>query len=585
MIIIIVIFHDTPIVYQPEYSMKLLTKIPFDFSERMLPLKTLLLAFTFSIFIVSCQSPQAQTQSEVAKSYESLVNLFKNWRTFETPPLLNGAPDYSASTFDKRWSEFKALQSRLTAIDTSRWSTPQQVDFHVAWAEMNGYDFNHRILKPWVRDPAFYKSLWMARSDVPAHEGPTNHGTVEIWTYDFPLSTEARAKLLKELEVIPVLNEQAKGNLTGNAKDLWIAGIRDIKSQSGNLAAIRDWEGIANDEGLVNAINQAITSTDSFATWLEKEGQTKTGPSGIGKENYTWYMKNVHLVPLTWDDEVMILKRELARAWTALKLEEHKNRKLPELKAADSPAAYAAMAERSAKSFLDFLDKEEIVTVKDYFEPALRPHMGQFVPKKTRNFFLIGMHYDARPLYSHFYHWFELARMDNEPHKSEIRKGPLLYNIFDSRNEGTATAVEEMFMDAGLYEEDPRVREIVYIMIAQRAARGLGSLYAHANEMTMEEAGGIHSEYTPRGWMKTEKELLIFEQHLYLRQPGYGTSYITGKYLLEAALADYSRIKGADFKLKNFFDQLNSIGNIPIALGHWEMTGVADQVKSITDQK
>ena len=567
--------------------MKLLTKITFDFSERILPLKTLLLALVVisSTLIVSCQSPQAQTTAEVAKSYESLVNLFKNWRTFETPTLLNGAPDYTAHTFDKRWTEFKALQSRLTSIDTSGWSTPQQVDFHVVWAEMNGYDFNHRILKPWVRDPAFYKSLWMARSDVPAHEGPTNHGTVEIWTYEFPLSSEARAKLLKELQVIPVLNEQAKGNLTGNAKDLWIAGIRDIRGQSINLKTIRSWDGIANDAGIVAAIDQAIESTDDFVTWLEKEGKSKTGPSGIGKENYTWYLQNVHLVSLTWDDEVMLLKRELARAWTALKLEEHKNRNLPELKAVDSPTAYTAMAERSAKSFLDFLDKEEIVTVKDYFEPALRPHMGQFVPEKTRNFFLIGMHYDARPLYSHFYHWFELARMDNEPHKSEIRKGPLLYNIFDSRNEGTATAVEEMFMDAGLYDQDPRVREIVYIMIAQRAARGLGSLYAHANEMTMEEAGGIHSEYTPRGWMKTEKELLIFEQHLYLRQPGYGTSYITGKYLLEAAMADYSRIKDQDFKLKNFFDQLNSIGNIPIALGHWEMTGVADQVKAITEGK
>ena len=72
-------------------------------------------------------------------------------------------------------------------------------------------------------------------------------------------------------------------------------------------------------------------------------------------------------------------------------------------------------------------------------------------------------------------------------------------------------------------------------------ARGLGSLYAHANEMTMTEAGGIHSEYTPRGWMKTEPDLLIFEQHLYLRQPGYGTAYVTGKYLLEKTLADYAR--------------------------------------------
>jgi hypothetical protein len=113
-------------------------------------------------------------------------------------------------------------------------------------------------------------------------------------------------------------------------------------------------------------------------------------------------------------------------------------------------------------------------------------------------------------------------------------------------------------------------------MIAQRAARGLGSLYAHANEMTMEEAGKIHSEYTPRGWMKTEKELLLFEQHLYLRQPGYGTSYITGKYLLESAMAAYAKMKESqqeEFRVKDFFDQLNAIGSIPTSLGHWEMTG------------
>lgn len=94
--------------------------------------------------------------------------------------------------------------------------------------------------------------------------------------------------------------------------------------------------------------------------------------------------------------------------------------------------------------------------------------------------------------------------------------------------------------------------------------------------MTMEEAGGIHSEYTPRGWMKTEKELLIFEQHLYLRQPGYGTSYITGKYLLEETIADFARLKelnNAAFVPKEFFDNLNSIGNIPMVLGHWQMTG------------
>ncbi|MEM8894476.1 MAG: hypothetical protein AAGC88_07860 [Bacteroidota bacterium] len=514
--------------------------------------------------------------------YAELVTLFEEWRAFETPPMREGAPDYTAETFEKRWPEFKKLQERLVALDTTGWPVDKQVDWYVVWGEMNGYDFNHNILKPWVRDPAYYKSMWMSRSDVPAHEGPTHHATTEIWTYDFPLSKEERDRLLSDLAVIPPLNAQAKINLTGNAKDLFTAGIRDIKRQSQDLRTILLREGVKKDKKIKEAVDKAIKSTDDLAIWLEAEAPKKTGPSGIGKDNYTWYMQNVHLVPLTWEDEVMILKRELARAWSSLKLEEHQNRDLPELVSAESPEAFNAMAEDAVNNFMSFLKDQDIVTVKDYWEPALRVHMGRFVPKDRRNFFYIGMHYDPRPLYSHFYHWFELARMDNEPHSSPIRKGPVLYNIYDSRNEGTATAVEEMFMDAGLYDDSPRSREIVYIMIAQRAARGLGSLYAHANDMTMEEAGGIHSEWTPRGWMKTEKELLLFEQHLYLRQPGYGTSYITGKYLLENAMAEYARVKelaGEDFKVKDFFDDLNSIGCIPMSLGHWQMTGVDEYVR------
>ena len=136
-------------------------------------------------------------------------------------------------------------------------------------------------------------------------------------------------------------------------------------------------------------------------------------------------------------------------------------------------------------------------------------------------------------------------------------------------------------MHAGLYEKNPRAREIVDILIAQRAARGLGSLYAHANIMSMEEAGKIHSEYTPRGWMKTEKELLLFEQHLYLRQPGYGTSYITGKYLIEEMMMENAKSDESNFTIKKFFDSINRIGNIPVSLGIWEMTGNSNQLESI----
>lgn len=536
--------------------------------------------FFISLFVlVACQNQQLPepTQEKQKASYEDLINLFTEWRNFENPPKLEGAPDYRKATFDQRLPEFQKLQNQLLQMDTSGWSIPEQVDYRIVWAEMNGYDFNYRILKPWERDPAFYKSIWTARSDVPAHEGPTHHGTLEVWQYEFPLSEDKKSQFLAELNAVPALNQQARQNLTGNAKELWAAGIPSIEEQAKDLENMLSLPGIQDDSELVDAIQKAIKSTQDFVDWLEAEAPKKTEPSGIGKENYTWYLQNVHLVPLTWEDEVMILKRELARAWNSLKLEEHQNRNLPPLAEANTEADFDQLTEESIQKMMRFLEEQDIVTVKPYFEPALRAQRGNFIPKEKRNFFTIGMHFDPLPLYSHFYHWFELARMDNEPHSSPIRREPLLYNIWDSRNEGTATAVEEMFMDAGLYEDSPRSREVVYIMIAQRAARGLGSLYAQANEMTMVEAGGIHSNYTPRGWMKTEKELLLFEQHLYMRQPGYGSSYITGKYLLENALADYARIKeekGEEFEIKSFFDAINSIGSIPVSLTHWEMTGI-----------
>lgn len=514
-------------------------------------------------------------------SHDDLLELFADWREFERPPLKEGAPDYTAATFEARAADYRQLRQRLDGMEIDSWSVSEQVDWHLARAEMNGYDFNRRVLKPWERDPAFYQSIWMARSDVPGHEGPTHHAVTEFWTYSLPLSRAERRRLLADLRVIPPLMRQAQQNLTGNARELWVAGIRDIRAQREHLGTIRERLGEAAGAALLAAISEAEQATDELTRWLEAEAPKKTGPSGIGKENYTWYQQNVHLVPLTWEDEVRLLKRELDRAWSSLKLEEHRNRNLPPLRAATTPAEYDAMTDRAATRMMNFLEDQEIITVTDYMQPALREHLGSFVPEEKRNFFYIGSHYDPLPLFTHFYHWLELARMDNEPHPSPVRQGSLLYNIFDSRNEGTATGVEEMFMHAGLYEDSPRSREIVWILVAQRAARGLGSLYAHANEMTMEEAGGIHMDWTPRGWMKTEKELLIFEQHLYLRQPGYGSSYITGKYLLERTLADYAKQREENeqsFALRDFFDAVNAIDSIPISLARWELTGLSDEV-------
>ena len=524
----------------------------------------------FLLLLFGCNVTPNEIQSERnTYKYQDLLDLFKDWRKFESPPLLNGAPDYTQERFNNDQEKFSELRDKLNNFNISKWSTSNQIDWHIVRAEMNGYDFNFRILRPWQRDPAFYQTIWMYQSDVPAHEGPTNHGVLEFWMYNIPLNQDSEKKILNELKSITPFLDQAKINLTGNAKELWVAGIENLRKQRDNLIVIKTSLNLDDNHAINKEIDIAIKSTEDFITWLEKESKNKTGPSGIGKENYTWYQKNVHLLPMTWEDEVRLLQRELDRAWSSLKLEEHNNRGLPELIPANSPGDFRELTEKGVRRFIDFIKEKEIMPFKENMETALREHMGKYVPENERNFFNIGLHLDPLPLYSHFVHWFDLAEMRDNPHKSPIRRKALLYNIFDTKNEGIATGVEEMFMHAGLYNDSPRSREIVWIMIAQRAARGLGSLYAHANEMTMEEAGGVHVKWTPRRWMNRERHLLKFEQHLYLRQPGYGTSYITGKYMAERIVAEYAEKlekENKEFTLKDFFKKFNEAGNIPISL-------------------
>jgi uncharacterized protein (DUF885 family) len=84
--------------------------------------------------------------------------------------------------------------------------------------------------------------------------------------------------------------------------------------------------------------------------------------------------------------------------------------------------------------------------------------------------------------------------------------------------------------------------------------------------------------------MKTEKELLKFEQHLYMRQPGYGTSYITGKFLIDEAMTEYARkmeLSGQPFSIKNFLDRMNQIGSVPTSLAAWELNEDNGMLKNL----
>jgi len=532
-----------------------------------------------SLFVPVALGAQAAPPS---RTYSRLTALFTEWRAFEEAPRVGGIPDYAPATNRRRLAALERWQQRLRAIDTTGWSVPEQVDWHLVRAEMNGMQYHLSVLKPFARDPAYYASIRSEQSDTPAEEGPVIHGAIRLWqTPVWPrtvldtsraLNGDESARLTAQLRTIPPLLKQARVNLAGsNTRDLWLGGDRAFEEQHESLERLRTLVGLA-DAGLVRSIDDAMAATAAFASWVRSEAPKKTGPSGIGKAQYTWFLKNVLLVPLTWEDEVIITRRELARAHASLKLEEARNRGLPPMAVAQTSEEFAALQARAIPRYLQFIRDKRIVTEEPWMERALRERMPSFVPPATANFFAQGTLRDPIPLWTHLWHWWDNARFREHPHASAIRRSPLLYNVWMSRSEGMATSMEEWMMHAGLYDASPRSREIVWIMLIARAARGLGNLYAHSNELTMAQAGDLHVNWTPRGWMRRDP-LLGFEQHLYLRQPGYGASYVTGGRLMEETMAERGRQLGDAFTMQRFFDETNAVGMIPVSLIYWELTG------------
>ena len=527
-------------------------------------------------------SPAGVPVGEAGSSYADLVSFFEEWREFQAPESLDGVPDYSVEAMAAQHRELSNMQARLAAFDTTGWSVAEQVDYHIVRAEMNGLDFDHRVLRPWSRMPGFYNMVFLAQSDVPAHEGPVVSGWIDVWTYEFPLSDGDADELAERVGTIPALLEQARANLTDDARDLWLGGIRSMEAQTADLETFAERVS-GTHSGLETAIQTAHSATEEFKAWLEQQAPSKTGPSGVGVDNYDWYLKHVHLLPYTWAEMMTVQQRDLARSYAALKLEENRNRNLPATPRVSSAREYDRRFNAGVTEYMAFLRDNEIVEIRDYMDQSLRERIGSFSPAEgLRGFFSEVSYREPIVMRTHGYHWFDLAMMANDPHDSPIRRVPGLYNSWDSRAEGIATGMEEWMMHAGFLDGKPRARELIHILVAQRAARAIAGLRLHSNEYSMQQATEFAADWTPRGWMPRESGTVWGEQYLYLHQPYYGSSYLMGKYQVEMFLAERAKHLGDEFTVKRFFDEINGSGLIPMSLIRWELSGQADEILEMT---
>ena len=549
----------------------------------------LLLATPLAMTAVAAPAP---VLAQAPSGHAQLVNLFTKWRGFVHPQIVHGVPDYSAPAIAAKAARLPDFQARLKTMDPSAWSVADRDDYRMVEAEMNGLDFFLRALKPWARDPGFYQTIFAEMSDVPAHEGPSAEPNIDLYKYKYPLSKADDAKLTELLSAVPATLDAAKRNLAGSqAHDLWAYGDRAFNEQAEALAALEagtlslnDLDGrrkvsLAGTSGRLRAaVHNARVATEQFAVWVRSEAPKRTGPSGVGKDNYNWYLRHVLLSPYDYDQQVTILERELDRALASLRLEEVRNRNAPPIAELNDPAAYGRMAEAREARFYDLVTGAGFIPDRPYYRSALFGQLGDYVPPEQRNFFTHVTALDPLPLSSHQFHWVELARLKNEPHPSPIRQTPPLFNIYADRSEGFATAMEEILMQAGLYDDEPHGRELVWIMLANRAARGLASLRVQANQLDLAQAGKFHARWTPRGWSDPSSRLVGFEQLLYLRQPGYGPSYIIGKVQMDELLAIQSHAaeaEGRPFVLSEAMGRILGAGIMQPSLIKNEIEGEA----------
>jgi hypothetical protein len=522
------------------------------------------------VLVVACSSPDPGTSPPGeamvtgGRTHADLVQLYEEFRDFRVPEISEGVPDYTADAMHRKHEGLGDLMARLAAIDTAGWSIPERVDYMVVLAEMNGMDFDHRVLRPWSSDPAFYVVINF-------QFGPKMYGARGLPS--LPVDQAAFEEARLRLRAIPGILEQARRNLTEPKPDQTMLGIRTKDREDALLSEFLA-ELPEHSAELVPDAEVALAAIREFRGWLQSIEPGLSGPSGLGPDQYTWFMHNVMLLPHSWEEAVTIAERDLDRALALMAFAEHRNRNLPPFDIIDSPVEYIRRHTAAQQTLLDFVEREEIMTIPDFIE--VNPPGGGGNRTGTRDYFQNVNDRDPMALLPHDFlvHTPDARRrgLDDRP----IRGQPRLYFVDGQRQDGLATAMEQILMHLGSLEGRPRADELAHNLLALRAVRALGDLAMHGNEMALLEAFQYNIENTPKGWLPDDSQTMWHDLELYLRQPGYGLGYLIGVAQIEALVAERARQLGDDFVMKTFFDDFLAAGLIPISLIHWELTGNED---------
>ena len=75
----------------------------------------------FCLMLFYCSGDQNAYNEAAGNDYASLVRLFNEFKEFEEPAVVDGLPDYSASTMKAQYNTLKKFQRRLASMDPRDW--------------------------------------------------------------------------------------------------------------------------------------------------------------------------------------------------------------------------------------------------------------------------------------------------------------------------------------------------------------------------------------------------------------------------------------------------------------------------------
>jgi len=552
--------------------------------------KTLFALLLIIIFINQCKT--GDNVSIPKNKYIDLVQVFNELRMLQEPILNNGVPDYSIEAMAKQYSDLKDLKMQLILIDTSAWIVSNRVDYHLVKGEMAAFEFHHRTLKPWSRDPGFYSF----RSGDAGASMNVEHLMRPMYDIDVPLSKNMQDDIKILLEIVPEIFSQARKNLTNGSYDLAELAIRNGKNEAEMFLRIAD-DLVAYHPELSADANRAAKEIIRFGEWLEVEKHAMEKLAGSGKEDYTWWMKNVQFSPWGWKESNKIIQREYDRIMTFLKLEEQRNQNLPPLKVAVNRKEYETSLFNALIHVIDFLRESDMMTIDEWVNTSdytgfknldeldkilekTEKSDGEFLPENTSIDTKVRQR-EILPGETHEYvgHMLDEQRQERLD-LSPIRKASRRFNMGSMRLEGWAVALEELLMQAGVLDDRPQKgREMEYLMNASHMSLAIPDMKMHANEINLEEARKLCADIMPRGWSRPEENMVWFEMQSNLRNPGgFHSNVVTGKAYFMKLFRERAVQLGENFVIKDFIDEFLSYGIIPMPLIRWEMTGYVDEM-------